>query len=362
MAALHRHGVCHGDFRPGNVLLKLDGLNGLRVKEVCEYFDYPYISDIEVAEGYPNPGSSAPKYVVCPAKPENDRLATAANLCVIDYGEAFYPATPPENGVGIPLAYCAPEIILGRKCGFASDIWALAATIFEIRTGDKLFKLGFDILVEMFGPMPEPWWSTTWQNRGEYWRDEADANGRAVPRDEESGPSDSSIIRELGGDILYFFLSPRGKWIDVQVPEKEKPLFEDLLRMMMKWKPEDRPSAKDVLKHPWFALDDEEGELFQEMKIKIFESEDEETDDEESGDDSKDDEIEDKAEAHSDGREDEEMLDGEMEGADAENSQPNPHRQESLKLHEKDHKKIAVSRDTKESHNHDQKDDQEDGQ
>ncbi|KAL3485721.1 ankyrin repeat-containing domain protein [Aspergillus germanicus] len=156
--------------------------------------------------------------------------------------------------------------------------------------------------------------------------------------------------------LFMFFLMLLRLGLDAtHVPEKEKPIFEDLLRMMLRWKPEDRPSAEDVLKHPWFALDDEEGEVFQETNLRRYQSEDEETEDEESGDDSEDDEIEDEAECG--GGEDEEMLDGEMEGADAKNSQSNSHQQESSK-----DQKNAENRDPKDSQNHDQKDGQKDDQ
>ncbi|KAJ0414848.1 kinase-like domain-containing protein [Aspergillus carlsbadensis] len=367
MAALHRQGVCHGDFRPGNILLRLDGLNGLREKKAREYFGRSYICEVKVMEGYPDPGESAPEYVVCPVKPEDNHLVNAANLCVIDYGEAFDPSSPPEKGVGIPLPYCAPEILLGGKCGFASDIWALATTIFEIRMGNKLFSLSMDevddylhLLVEMLGPMPEPWWSTTWESRRESWLDEADANGQAVPV--EPAPFEpSTISTELDREIMHFFLGPRGEDIELQVPEEEKPIFEDLLKMMLRWNPEDRPSAEEVLKHPWFSLEDEDDEVSRTMEVDDDQSEDEETENE-----SESDEME--YETEGDEEEDEEMPDAETEGVDEESREPKPGQQleELLKDNDKDDQKNGDNhspKDTqKDTQKHDQEDDMKDDQ
>jgi serine/threonine protein kinase len=291
---------------------------------------------VEVEEGYPNPGDSAPKYVVCPAEPDDDHLANAANLCVIDYGEAFDPLAPPEKGVGIPLPYCAPEILLEGKCGVASDIWALAATLFEIRTGYKLFSLCMnevddylDLLVELLGPMPEPWWSTTWETRRVYWRDEADADGRAISATKRIVQSDFNILDQMRGNVLHFFMGEGQGWVRFPVPEEEKPIFEDLLKMMLRWKPEDRPSAEEVLKHPWFALEEEE--------VVQMEVEDGEFGDERSRDGSEDDETEDEME--SDEEEDEEMSDAEMEVAQEANGESRSDQQEILKDNDKDDQK-----------------------
>ena len=34
---------------------------------------------------------------------------------------------------------------------------------------------------------------------------------------------------------------------------EEKELFLDFIRSMLKWRPEDRKSATELLKHPWMA-------------------------------------------------------------------------------------------------------------
>ncbi|KAL2845915.1 kinase-like domain-containing protein [Aspergillus pseudoustus] len=279
MAVLHRHGICHGDFRPSNILLRLDGVNGLDEPEILEQFGHPSVTELFLVDGFPQPGASAPDYLVIPAQNEENTLASGEQLCVIDFGEAFEATSPPPGGVGIPLPYCAPEIILeSGKCGFASDIWALAATMFEIRFGMRLFEL-FDndpddylvCLVDMFGAMPEPWWSTTWRNRRSAYTDELDPeDGRPVLVHEECAGNRKTLLGLMPSEVMHFFYNDTDPNITVEVSEREMVLFEDLLKGMMRWRPEDRLSAEEVLKHPWFRIEEaeEEGEWVRESTPK----------------------------------------------------------------------------------------------
>ena len=42
------------------------------------------------------------------------------------------------------------------------------------------------------------------------------------------------------------------KTVTKAVPGNERPEFLDLLRKMLDWNPQNRPSARELLKHPWF--------------------------------------------------------------------------------------------------------------
>lgn len=70
----------------------------------------------------------------------------------------------PPADLGTPAPYRAPELILQKAIGFASDLWALGCTIFEIRTGPLIGGLEDDDessyleeMVRIFGKLPEPW-------------------------------------------------------------------------------------------------------------------------------------------------------------------------------------------------------------
>ncbi|KAI9371633.1 kinase-like domain-containing protein [Aspergillus egyptiacus] len=266
MATLHRHGICHGDFRPCNVLLRLNPLDGMTEEEVIETLHKPRGCGIHVRDGFPEPGPHAPEYVVQPIQWDDVNSGIVSEqICVVDFGEAFEASAAPANGTGIPYPYRAPELALENKCGFASDIWSLALTMFMIRIGEPLFTTWDDELdsflmgvVDYLGPLPEPWWSTTWGNRKEQYRDDPDAEGKAVrltPHPFENyAPSlrrdmDHTIFQgsQWGGDPCGYC------W--TKMAEEEKDVFEDLIRLMCTLDPGKRPSIEQVLQHPWFSLE-----------------------------------------------------------------------------------------------------------
>lgn len=202
---------------------------------------------------------------------------------VNDLGEAFRFDTPPEY-LGIPLPYRSPELLLEKDCsnlnGFASDLWALGCTLFEMRTGQRLFDCFDDdddeyliAMAYVLGKMPEPWWSTTWEARKRLFKDEADSLGRVVsarvcstdneepnPKAMESTVHPSvagkarSLRDKLASDVWYEYLNEAGKRAHREISEKEKDLLADLIALLLKWQPEERLSAEEALKHEWFNM------------------------------------------------------------------------------------------------------------
>ena len=87
--------------------------------------------------------------------------------------------------------------------GVGSDLWALSCTIFEIRTGRRLFDtMDGDVddmlytIVLLLGKLPEPWW-TQWEARKQSFADDPDPSGRAVKVQSTArilGPLSSSAL------------------------------------------------------------------------------------------------------------------------------------------------------------------------
>ncbi|CAN9335049.1 unnamed protein product [Alternaria alternata] len=150
-------------------------------------------------------------------------------LC--DFGEAQMGDS--HSGLIQPELYRAPEIIFEMEWGSKVDIWSVAT-------------IG------------------------------------STPHDNEGNPSEthhvSEMVERLGMPPLEYTQSnhmtkkvfdKQGHWTGgskgVTIPKisleervsvlkgEEKELFLDFIRSMLRWRPEDRKSATELLKHPWMA-------------------------------------------------------------------------------------------------------------
>jgi serine/threonine protein kinase len=81
---------------------------------------------------------NAPQYLVRPIDARNmPAKYLTGEACIIDFGES-YEFSAPSKDPGLPVSYCSPEILFREPAGAPSDIWALACTLFEIRSGQQL--------------------------------------------------------------------------------------------------------------------------------------------------------------------------------------------------------------------------------
>jgi len=56
-----------------------------------------------------------------------------------------------------------------------------------------------------------------------------------------------------------------------QFKPHEASMLSDLLLKILKWDPKDRPTAQQVLEHPWFKMPDDYNYKMNEMEFKLFE-------------------------------------------------------------------------------------------
>ncbi|KAL6865650.1 hypothetical protein ACO1O0_001745 [Amphichorda felina] len=192
-------------------------------------------------------------------------------LTLIDFGESFEIAHPPED-LGIPAPYRAPELILDKTAGIGSDLWALACTLFELRTGRKLFAPFDDIdddyldaMVQAMGKLPEPWWSTIRESRRRSFNDDdIDENGMVVAP--EPLPGEGTVFTfhpsvAHGDRLIKDKLAP-GLWYTPELrgdahremPHEEIDVFADLLGKLLRYDPKGRISAAAALDHEWFKM------------------------------------------------------------------------------------------------------------
>lgn len=223
-----------------------------------------------------------PRYLVVNAYLDGASKYISNNVAVIDFGESFLRSQPRE-ATGIPSGYCSPEGFFDGcgNLGFASDVWALGCTLFEVRQGDCPFGTG-DIWSlmphweDLSGPMPEPFRSSL-------------ADDAEVPEDPQQWVSveqeemaswtrrfmmptgfSSALLHSLSQEIEYLipladgevpptpppqgyniWCSPGNKVLSASISQEECSLLLDLAKKIFSWAPEDRLQAAQMLQHAW---------------------------------------------------------------------------------------------------------------
>ena len=138
--------------------------------------------------------------------------------------------------------YRAPEVILGAKYDASVDLWSMACMAFELATGDLLFDPkeghGYDKnddhlaqMIELLGKIPKKIATT-----GNFANDFFDRRGEL------------KYIRKFRMWDLKQVLQDKYHW-----PEKEAKEMADFCLPMLKYSPEERATASEMLKHPWLA-------------------------------------------------------------------------------------------------------------
>ncbi|EPT02379.1 hypothetical protein FOMPIDRAFT_1022938 [Fomitopsis schrenkii] len=250
VAFLHRHGITHGDIHAGNIGVCLPTLEGHSEDDILDYFGPPEISPILPRQPLPRPLDTLPPYLTPPIAlayylKERDPsfVVSPLQIEIMDLGNATMVDEPPRPSC-TPATVCAPEIMFERvttkidpPATFASDIWSLACTLYEIAFQARIFHFASPsntLLVDMAklcGEIPPEW--------AEYF----DTSG--LPKALDGTISRSAADKEWQRKVDHY----ARKWTE----KDDIDGFVDLLRMMLKLDPGARPSAIEVLNHAWFV-------------------------------------------------------------------------------------------------------------
>ncbi|KAL6233527.1 kinase-like domain-containing protein [Aspergillus navahoensis] len=264
LSKLHEHDICHGDFRPSNILLKLDGLDGKSEKEVIEILGEPEGATV-IKYRNAHPEANPPRYILNPVSFDREKTSKLCRrqLCIVDFGESFVAGNSPPGGTGIPYCYAGPEVILEQWSGKESDIFALAMTMYEIRFGLRLFEVdGRDLddylfaIVKDFGKLPEDWWWDKWKETwAKYCKRIMACSG---PKHADEVWEEPTVRRRRIHEAVRY---PVGHYIRLpnepeewheQIPQDEQELFADLLYKMTELDPDKRLTVEEAMEHPWF--------------------------------------------------------------------------------------------------------------
>ncbi|KAK4165466.1 CMGC kinase [Cladorrhinum sp. PSN259] len=211
MKFLHKNKICHGDFRPSDILVKLTNLDHLSEEELLSLIGKPIQSKL--------PSEYLP-----------------SEICIIDFGESYPIDSQPES-LGIPENYLPPEVLLQNE--------QQIALFYMIYDRDELLAE----YVRFFGKMPENWWDK-WSARQDWF----DEEGRYLTDLERE--ADGLEVEEWSLEVLL------SKPTEVVAPERkvlwtgetEQKTMADLFYMLFRYEPEERISAEAVVEHEWFKM------------------------------------------------------------------------------------------------------------
>lgn len=166
-----------------------------------------------------------------------------------------------------PNAYRAPEVLLGAGWSYSADIWNLGVLMWNLLEKRDLFdqicdgesrysgRMHLAQMISLLGPPPAALLESAEKASGWRW----------APKLENSqGELCDSAVDFYGGPFFNDqgeFLYPElvhGKGTlhhtVLSLEGKEKGDFVDFALEILKWMPQERKTAKDLLDHPWLRI------------------------------------------------------------------------------------------------------------
>ncbi|GAB1209820.1 hypothetical protein APSETT445_008605 [Aspergillus pseudonomiae] len=250
---IHSAGFVHGDLHRGNILLQLSRqFDQLSAEMLYEQYGEPVLEPVNRLDGQKLP-PGVPDYGVLPVwlgDASESVTLPEAKIRVSDFGEAFSPAKEKRFESRTPLLVRPPEARFepNKPLPFPPDIWTLACTIWDIIAQRSLFE-GFltnedDMTrqqIELLGPLPAEWW-----RKWEVGRVDFAKHGEPIDRPKS--------VNQSWED--HFETSVQRPRIEEGMPpleSRERDALLSMLRSMLSFRTEDRPSAQQVLESEWMV-------------------------------------------------------------------------------------------------------------
>ncbi|KAJ0418188.1 kinase-like domain-containing protein [Aspergillus carlsbadensis] len=254
---VHSQGYAHGDLYLANILLKFSAsIDALSIEQLYEKYGTPQTIPITRSNGEPL-SDNIPTHAVQPlflGKSMDELTLPEAQLTLSDFGEAFAPGSETRLGMkcNTPDAYRAPEAKFepNSPISYSSDIWSLATALWDIIGMKTIFSSSWATedevasqQVDVLGPMPAEWYAK-WEGRRQFWDEEGNST------DYHKGNKWRPLGDEHFEDCVQKWRRKKG-W--KEIAEDEKTAFFGMMRKMMKFRPEERPTADQVLEDEWMV-------------------------------------------------------------------------------------------------------------
>ncbi|KAF5566762.1 CMGC SRPK kinase [Fusarium phyllophilum] len=254
---LHKHGISHGDFQPGNILFSLSNIDSCDEGSLCQEETPGERYRIERIDGKKD--KWAPEYLLT-AEPLASHTSIDEKVKVKLADMAYFLNDPPEELI-VPCALRAPELVLKGEFDKGQDIWSFGCLVFELIAGRPLFyvfgppqydtSLDDEHLLEVtekLGPLPDDLFSH-WKTSSLYYNEDGKKYNwiiDGVPKGRDPVTPDPSQLDTM--EKAFDKKSP-------EMTEEEAQEVKKLIRWILQYDPAKRPSAEEILRHPWFAED-----------------------------------------------------------------------------------------------------------
>lgn len=270
---LHENGIVHADLQSGNLLSTISNIDQLSEGDLQQDLSgqgrNPAPEAVRRFDGLED--KWAPRYLFLgQSLLQYTKLGQEMQVKISDFGAgkglpifwailrtancgiAFWAQEPPDSTV-TPTALRSPELILGGTIDSSIDIWSFGCLIFEMLTGAPLFSVMVlfegdrmttddEHLLQMndiLEPLPDIWLQEKWPR----------ANAYFGPGRERLGPRPDNQDQPYIDDPLEVrFQEHKPSDID----DVEAGVVTSLIRGILKYEPMQRPTAEELLKHPWF--------------------------------------------------------------------------------------------------------------
>lgn len=167
-----------------------------------------------------------------------------SEILLIDFSESFQPATTERFASHTPFILRSPELFFEPTwpVSFAAEIWALGCTIFGILGQRSLFEAWFpseEGMIEEYmialGSLPHDW------------------QARRAKSDDALEQIDNGPHRTLEWRLESSIQEPRREFGFAKMEREEFVALLSLLKSMLNYKPEDRPTAQSILDSEWMV-------------------------------------------------------------------------------------------------------------